>query len=355
MVSDSTRAPGEKAWRVPPWAWVPIGIAVGAEATVNALRAYGLGAHLERYSINALGQTVSLAGAVLVFAAVAVSLAQARAAWVAFQPGAMARQRAIGIPLTVLLLAVSVSAMSVTLFEAQRAKSADEGGARARYDRAQAAYEAAQAEFEGLESIRTPEAIKAAMEAAPVSRRVFRVTAECTDITKESSFDACKPILALRQEMAQAIRRRELSAVLPGLKAELDGLARPEQASATEMTAADVWGWLMGLAVVLVATFGSVIFAVPSMSGANRPNRPNDPPGQSDLQPERQMDGLKADVLAHIQGELTEGRCVPSNVALVSLFGGKRSTMSDWLIDFERAGLIPARRTVGRCKVIAAR
>lgn len=125
----------------------------------------------------------------------------------------------------------------------------------------------------------SPEAIKAAAEAAPVSRRVFRVTAECTDITKESSFDACKPILALRQEMAQAIRRRELSAVLPGLKAELDGLARPEQASATEMTAADVWGWLMGLAVMLVATFGSVIFAVPLMSGANRPNRPNDPPG----------------------------------------------------------------------------
>lgn len=62
----------------------------------------------------------------------------------------------------------------------------------------------------------------------------------------------------------------------------------------------------------------------------------------SDLQPERQMDGLKADVLAHIQGELTEGRCVPSNVALVSPFGGKRSTMSDGLIDFERAGLIPA-------------
>lgn len=42
--------------------------------------------------------------------------------------------------------------MSVTLLEAQRAKSADEGGARARYDSAQAAYEAAQAEFEGLES-----------------------------------------------------------------------------------------------------------------------------------------------------------------------------------------------------------
>lgn len=42
----------------------------------------------------------------------------------------------------------------------------------------------------------------------------------------------------------------------------------------------------------------------------------------------------------------------PSNITLVGLFGGKRSTVSDWLGEWERSGVIPARRTVGRCKAI---
>ena len=33
-------------WRVPALAWVPITLAIGAEAASNVLRAYGLGAHL---------------------------------------------------------------------------------------------------------------------------------------------------------------------------------------------------------------------------------------------------------------------------------------------------------------------
>jgi hypothetical protein len=70
-------------WRIPPAAWVPIGLAVVAEATSNALRAYGLGTHLEAFTTTVAGYTVSVAGVVLVLAACAISLSQARAAWVA--------------------------------------------------------------------------------------------------------------------------------------------------------------------------------------------------------------------------------------------------------------------------------
>ena len=41
-------------WRAPPAAWVPIALAIGVEAVSNALRAYGLGAHLDRFTVSIL-------------------------------------------------------------------------------------------------------------------------------------------------------------------------------------------------------------------------------------------------------------------------------------------------------------
>ena len=83
------------------------------------------------------------------------------------------------------------------------------------------------------------------------------------------------------------------------------------------------------------------------MDGGTKPERRPKP-----ASPDGRTDSLKADVLAYIREELADGRSVPSNVALVGLFGGKRSTVSDWLGEWERSGVIPARRTVGRCKAI---
>ena len=74
-------------WRIPRAAWIMVGLAVSAEATSNALRAYDLGRHLERLTITFCDMRLSLAGIVLVLAAIAVSLSQARAAWVAKNEG----------------------------------------------------------------------------------------------------------------------------------------------------------------------------------------------------------------------------------------------------------------------------
>lgn len=248
------------AWRIPPLAWVPISAAIAAEATSNALRAYGLGAHLDRFTVTLLNRQVSIAGAVLVLAAIAVSLSQARAAWVALTPGA-ARQRIVAGLAAILLLTISVTAMASHILEAQRAKVADEGGTRSRYDRAQAAHTKASTELSGLAGVRSIETIRADMDAAPVSRHIFRRTAQCTDVTREDSFQACKPILNLRQEMGKAIRKRELEGDVARLRSELAGIERPEQATASETTVSAIWAWIMGLGVVFIATFGTVIFA----------------------------------------------------------------------------------------------
>ncbi len=160
-------------WRVPPVAWVPISLAIGAEAVSNALRAYGLGAHLDRFTVAVQGHAVSLAGLVLVLAAVAVSLSQARAAWVALTPMAPARQRWVAGLAAALLLAISTTAMALHILDAERAKVADEGGARGAYGRAETAYTNGANELKTLEGTRTTAEVRAAMEVAPVPRAVF--------------------------------------------------------------------------------------------------------------------------------------------------------------------------------------
>ena len=85
-------------------------------------------------------------------------------------------------------------------------------------------------------------------------------TKECTRSPRQDSYEQCKPLLALRQEMATAIRKRELEAE-PRLTAELDKQQRPEEADASELLVGGVWAWIMGLGVVFVATFGTVIWS----------------------------------------------------------------------------------------------
>lgn len=272
-------------WRVPPLAWGVITLALVAEAVSNSLRAYGLGTHLEKFTVHYQGLNVSIAGAVLVLAAVAVTLTQARAAWVALTPNAPARQRVVAGLAAVLLLSISITAMASHLLEAQRAKVADEGGQRTGYDVTLAAYEKAKVELDTLSGARTTDAVAAALEAAPVTRAVFRRTANCTDITRDDSFNDCKPILELRQEMAKAIRKRELEPEVARLGTELAGMTRPETVNETEQLVAGVWAWIMGIGTIFIATFGTVLFArvTPVPTADATPAQVAATPGQTDF------------------------------------------------------------------------
>jgi hypothetical protein len=289
-------------WRVPILAWIPISAAIVAETVSNALRAYGLGTHLEKFTVSYAGVSVSLAGAVLVLAAVAVSLSQARAAWLALMPGPW-RQRIVAGVAGVLLLAVSITAMSTHILEAERAKAGAEGGQSGSYERTLADYTTKKAELDKLADVRPIEAVKALMDSAPVPRNVFRRTAECTDVTRDDSFGACKPILDLRQEMGLAIRKRSLEPEVAALKAALDGQAKPEVASATEATVAWWWAWLMGVAVVFIATFGAVIWAKPveSVTAATATKSTDAAPLDTAKSAATQMAGLSDEQLADLR------------------------------------------------------
>ncbi|MFM7066648.1 MAG: hypothetical protein ACKO0U_07465 [Gammaproteobacteria bacterium] len=267
-----TRSPSTH-WRVSPVAWLPISLAIVAESMSNALRAYGLGAHLDRFTVTIQGQPVSIAGAVLVLAAVAVSLSQARAAWVALTPSGPARQRIVAAVAAVLLLSISITAMASHILEAQRAKVSDEGGARGRYDRAKTAYDTAAAELAKLGNPRPVPVIQAEVTATKIDMAVWRRSQQCADISRDDTKAACEPILALYKERGNAARKAELAPEVARLRTELSKLDRPEEATASESAVSGFWAWIMGFGVVFVATFGTVIFARVEVA---RPTTAND-------------------------------------------------------------------------------
>jgi hypothetical protein len=89
---------------------------------------------------------LGLAGIVLVLAAVAVSLSQARGAWVALTPGDT-RQRIVSGLAAALLLSISITAMASHILNAERAQAGDETKHRNGYHDAKALYDNAIAEL----------------------------------------------------------------------------------------------------------------------------------------------------------------------------------------------------------------
>lgn len=362
-------------WRVPPWAWVPVAIAIIAEATSNALRAYGLGSHLQMFTISYSGVTISLAGAVLVLAAIAVSLSQTRAAWVALTPGHL-RQRIVSGFAAVLLLAVSISAMASHIMEAQRAKAGGESHDRTAYAVALAEHKAAKGDLDRLGSVRTTDEVRAAMDKAKVPPWAWRDTAQCTKLEGASAetVAACRPILTLRQEMASAIARLDAEAKAKAAAAKIERLSPPAEATVEETLVSRGWAWIMGLAVVFVATFGTVIFAKVDRIAVNSEPSARDSAQTSLPSPELfageisggmpepkplpnrpPRGGLPKEIVREIiVAELADGRHYGSQDELAERFGRSKSTISEWLKEWEQDGIIPERTVRGRCKELAA-
>lgn len=61
----------------------------------------------------------------------------------------------------------------------------------------------------------------------------------------------------------------------------------------------------------------------------------------------------KQQVLDYVLNELDAGRTVPSQQALAGLSGVRKQRVSEWVREWEAAGLVPARTQQGRCKALA--
>jgi hypothetical protein len=86
---------------------------------------------------------------------------------------------------------------------------------------------------------------------------------------------------------------------------------------------------------------------LPNRSAPNRsPIRLNRPP-----QPAHNR---KEEALASLLTDLALGRGFGSQAELAKRFGRSKSTVSEWLAEWTKAGLIPERTVRGRCKSIVA-
>ena len=346
-------------WKIPAWAWFPVSLAIGAESISNGLRAYKLGSHLEGLNVNVFDVTVSLAGGVLVLAAVAISICQARAAFVALTPGDTS-QRVIAGSFAVLFLTISVTALHSYISEAERAKVGDEQTEKGKYKIAKQAYERASADYEKVKDADTPESVQAMMDAIPIDPKLRLRTKNCTDVTTRVSQRECAPVVKHNPELAAARRKAELEAKLPGLKADLDKLKDPELASDSDQSVSSFWGWLVGLGIVGIATFGAVIFAKVEPETKVETGKPAETFRESYADPVRPSpnggnrrrhaftkQAAEADVIRLFR----ENGSIPSQETLSERWQVGKGTVSKWMGDFERRGLI-SRETVGRCKTV---
>jgi len=350
------------SWRIAPAGWSVLALSIAAETVSNGLRAYGLGSHLDRFTISYDVYTVSLAGAVFVLAAVAVSLTQATAAWVALTPGRPARQRIVAGLLAILLLAISITAMASHILDAQRAKVGDERGSAGAFERAETAYKTAAAQLALLGNPRPVSVIQAEVQSTQIDMRIWRRSAQCSDISKEDTKEACKPILALYKERGAAASKAELEPEVARLREQLASMTPPAAAQTeTEETVGWYWAWIMGLGVVLIATFGSVIFATTTTVQAPAPTRQplpdieiaNDPlPLSTSDTPAYTRDEALADLTTLVKA----GHHPESQDWLAARWSVQKGTISKWLRHWETAGQLPGNRQPdGRRKMVVGR
>lgn len=99
-------------------------------------------------------------------------------------------------------------------------------------------------------------------------------------------------------------------------------------------------------AALVPSTAEIVAFPTPNGSPNGSPNGPK--PGS------RARQQAKEAALVDLRGRLDRGERFGSQVELAERYDVATSTMSEWLGEWERFGLIPARMTVGRCKAVAA-
>jgi hypothetical protein len=162
------------------------------------------------------------------------------------------------------------------------------------------------------------------------------------------------------------------------LKGELDGLKHPDVAPAAETAVAGGWAWILGLGVVFVPTFGPVIFAkvepsevlsaelnaerldrkqtsFPQANDDELPNvrwfaagKPTGSPNRGGGRKVRRF--TKEEAVADLVTRLAFGERFASQNEPKKRYGVAKSTMSEWLSDWEANGLIPGRLRAGRSK-----
>lgn len=321
-----------------------------------------------------------------------------------------------------ILLVVSLAATGYVVVNGAMGNAARSAGqvdaarsAREARDDARATLRRLSDDLDRVKGAPTTQAVRAAMDAVvgdgpgKVPFRVFSGTTQCTDITLPASQKACQPLLDLRVQMADAIRKATLEPQVAAARAKLDAHRAVSDPSVGYATAGRAIAWiscaagcadvearakaieaalpdvLAALAVLIaeLGTIGCLRYAFhapqrPAGNGGNFPLTREAVPAPVQARAEAVeapavvahsaiTDTVRADAgkkpsggqhtkdeaLADLLTMLALGQSVPSQRTLAERWGRPKQTVSDWLREWEGDGLIPARRQVGREKMLA--
>ncbi len=219
-----------------------------------------------------------------------------------------------------------------------------------------------QAQLDGVEGILASSRERLARECATGAGRTCTGIKTVIELSEPAAAKHRADLASLKATVPDAGERRIAAAL-----ALMTGRSEARMRAAVGDILPALFGILVELAALACAKYG---WSVPQASGPSGSDRaavssgdksddqPDGRPGprrpQPRILPDDQPDGRKQQVLASLLTDLGLGRSAPSQRDLCERFVIPRSTMSDWLREWERSGIIPARRTVGRCKALVA-
>lgn len=198
-------------------------------------------------------------------------------------------RRGTALILGAVLAAASIIAVDGVLLKLRATTAAEPAHAINAHGDTRAELLRVSGELAALVDVRSTDQVRADMDRTRIGPKTWRYTRECTDFTDNLAAyrKACEPILNLRVEMADAIRKGGLEIQRAELQSTLDELGPPPTAADPQAThIANVTGYsesavllalaaVLGIAVELVSCFGRFALDRPARTdaGSNRSRR----------------------------------------------------------------------------------
>jgi len=174
-------------------------------------------------------------------------------------------------------------------------------------------------------------------------------------VVSQSSLNGCKA--NCRQLLQDAVNAA--SSEVNTARTALSALPAPALADVSaSKTGLEAWKISLTVAIALVLStngMGALLIAVaahpvrtasvqmvatPDRAGPVNPDSPGDGPGRTE----------KQKALSELLGMLADGRTIPSQDHLADHWNRPKQTVSDWLREWRRIGVIPSETRIGRCK-----
>lgn len=328
------------------------------QAASNALYAYRLG------HVSIPGYLVTVDGVLLAVAAVCVAVLEAVLAK-RLLAGETTRRGWCALALAV-SLAFSGGSLVSHVLQLTRAQAESEIDRAARYDRAKKHFDQLESDARALGTPRPVAVLAVEVRQLRIDPATWRDTHECRRVSNRYQQEACAPALAIYKEQQEAAELARLTPLIDRARAALDGMTRPEDRGAADEFLAAYLPWAMMLVILMFATFGFGLAALPPPPPRpdmtlrkleqrqidRRPIYAGPPPAPATRKPTSRR-GAKAlvdwykqlDQAAPPSGVSLDGDgwCMAGQEALAVALQTTKPTVSRWLASLAAAGEIELR------------